>query len=531
MAGAEISIQTVDTLITPAGVDAPSGSIPALTVVYHPDLDRVGEHAPLVDLAAGKPVRLSRDEPAFAPPGVYQPRPLDDRCISRQPAILTARKDGGIRISLRETRTKLVLGERPVADQLDLSARDLARGAVLRLGGGIVLLAHFVGAALPARDEDLGLWGESDAIHQVRREVRRVAGTDAPVLIRGETGTGKELVARAIHAASARSKGPFVAVNLGAIPPALAAAELFGAEKGSFTGAAREQPGYFDAARGGTLFLDELGEAPPEVQVMLLRAIETGETQRVGGRRAAVADARIVAATDADLEARIRDGSFRAPLLHRLAAYEIAIPPLRERRDDIPRLLLHFLREELAQAGASERLASSPDAKPWLPASLMARLVDLDWSGNVRQLRNVARRIVLTSAGHERVELDPALDRLLDPSTSAPRRSEAPVPAPASVRDERRRPADLSEAELRAALRESRWDFAAAAERLKISRASIYVLIQRIPGLRTAGDLDVEEIVRAHYECDGVVERMVERLEVSERALRRRLRELGLEAR
>jgi DNA-binding NtrC family response regulator len=333
-------------------------------------------------------------------------------------------------------------------------------------------------------------------------------------------------------------------------------AELFGAERGAFTGAVQPQPGYFSAARGGTLFLDEIGEAPLALQATLLRALATGEIQRVGAQRTQRVEVRVIAATDADLEAKIRDGSFRAPLLHRLSSYEISLPPLRERRDDIGRLLVVFLREELARIGEGHHLADTAGDRPWLPTSLVARLAELDWPGNVRQLQNVARQVVIGSRGQDRVRHSPALERLLAEATKASSKSaaskgdsksaastmsgqrgrrtvvaplapEAPrrqTPVPAG----RRKPAETTEEELAASLRAHRWDLAATAAALRLSRASVYVLIQRSPRLRTAGSLSAAEITRCFDECGGDVDQMVGRLEVSEKALRRRLRELGL---
>ncbi|HRI66149.1 MAG TPA: sigma-54 factor interaction domain-containing protein, partial [Polyangium sp.] len=166
-------------------------------------------------------------------------------------------------------------------------------------------------------------------LKRVLSDIHNVADLELPVLLRGETGSGKELVAHAIHKASPRRDKPFVAVNLGAIVPSLAVAELFGAEKGAFTGSIKRQVGYFEQAHGGTLFLDEIGEAPVELQVALLRALETGEIQTVGAMQGRKVDVRVIAATDADLEDKVDMGAFRAPLLNRLAAFELWIAPLR----------------------------------------------------------------------------------------------------------------------------------------------------------------------------------------------------------
>ena len=529
-----------------------SAPVVALTIAHHPDIRRVGEQAVLPDLDQGKAVELSRVGPPFAPPGTFRLRPLEDSSISRQPIVLTAVDGGGVKIVASAGRTRLVCGGVPVPGEISLGMEALRRGAVLQLGGGVVLVLHRLVGAPPVRDRHFGLVGESDGIRRLQGDIDRVADLAFSVLIRGETGTGKELVARGIHDASPRRDGPFVAVNLGAIPAALAAAELFGAERGAFTGAVKPRAGYFEAAHGGTLFLDEIGEAPLDVQVMLLRVLETGETQPVGGQRLHKADVRVLAATDADLDAAIRAGTFRAPLLHRLAALEIRLPPLRERRDDVARLLVRFLEQELGALGEAARLFSPPDGVPWLPAAAVARLVDHDWPGNVRQLRNVARQLVVSGRGRDRVEAGATLDRLLAPQPALPptpavapsvappppaaapsvappppaaARSVAPPPPAAELR---RRLADVPEEDVRRAMRESRWDLAAAADRLGISRASMYVLIDRMASVRTARDLSAEEIERAHAECGGDIDRVVDRLEVSERALRRRLRELGL---
>jgi two-component system nitrogen regulation response regulator GlnG len=361
----------------------------------------------------------------------------------------------------------------------------------------------------------------------VREDVRRVADLEVPVLLRGETGTGKELVARAVHDASPRRAAPFVAVNLGAIPASLSASQLFGAVKGAFTGSVASQEGFFRRAHGGTLFLDEIGEAPPEVQVLLLRALETGEIYPVGSATPLRVDARIVAATDADLEARVRSGDFRSPLLHRLAGFEIRLPPLRERRDDIGRLLIHFLRHELARLGEEARLdPAAPSFDPrWLPPSVAARLARYGWPGNVRQLRNVARQLVIGSRGLATLDVS-RLERLLVEASLV---SSGSHPACPAAEPGRRKPSEVSEEEMIEALRASRWDIKAAAVRLHISRPSLYNLMETSSKIRRASDLDPEEIARCHRELAGDLDAMAERLEVSRRSLGRRVRELKLE--
>ncbi len=402
----------------------------------------------------------------------------------------------------------------------------------------VVLLLHLALSSEPTTGEELGMVGFSMGTRRVREDVSRVADLKVPVLIRGETGSGKELVARAIHDRGPRRSGPFISVNLGALPKELAAAELFGARKGAYTGATQDREGFFRAAHGGTLFLDEVGEAPPEVQVLLLRVLETGEVYPVGGHSPVSVDVRLITATDADLEERIRQELFKAPLLHRMAGYEIQVPPLRERREDIGVLFLHFARQELEALGGAHLLeAAAAQTEAWLPASLAVRLLRFAWPGNVRQLRNLTRQIIIGSRGRPGLQTNLRLEQELDAgATPIPGRTASPTapqkPEPAASPQEqtsaRRKPSDVSDAELLAALRATAWDLKAAAERLGITRPSLYMLIDRSPSLRTVGDLSPEEITRCFHECNGDLDAMVQRLEVSKRGLQRRVRELGL---
>jgi two-component system nitrogen regulation response regulator GlnG len=417
--------------------------IPALTVLYHPDLSRAGEQVRLSGLLRGEEVPVSRTAPDFVVPGIREGgRPLGDPYLSRTPWRL--RRDaesGGVRLVCGDCRTRIAADGAEVVDQHDIPPEALRRGIVLELADRVVLLLHEVPEIAPSAPVYTELIGENEGMLRLRNEIRRVADLDVPVLIRGETGTGKELVARAIHAASRRHGPPCLCVNMGAIAPSLAAAELFGTVRGAFTGAVHDQPGYFQRADGGTLFLDEIGEAPLEIQVMLLRVLETGEVQRVGSAAPQKVDVRLLAATDADLEQAIEDGRFRAPLLHRLAGYEIAVPALRERRDDFGRLFVHFLRQELSATGEERRLRPpAGTAAPWLPASIVARLARHDWPGNVRQLRNAVRQIAIDSRRSDALQVGPQIERLLrEASAAAPATAEGPAITPIPGR--RRQPA------------------------------------------------------------------------------------------
>jgi two-component system, NtrC family, nitrogen regulation response regulator NtrX len=234
--------------------------------------------------------------------------------------------------------------------------------------------------------------GESSAIRELLERVERVAPTDARVLITGENGTGKELVARAIHRQSSRSEKPFVEVNCAAIPSELIESELFGHMKGSFTGAVQDRAGKFEQAHGGTLFLDEVGDMSTAAQSKVLRALEEGRVTRVGGHRTHEVDVRIVSATNKELDREIEEGRFREDLFYRLNVVPIHVPPLRERRADIPLLVEHFVALMSAADGLPPR-PFHPDA--------VDRLTRLEWPGNVRELRNTVERLLILSRGEE----------------------------------------------------------------------------------------------------------------------------------
>jgi len=256
---------------------------------------------------------------------------------------------------------------------------------------------------LPAAEPESELIGQSPMMRELFRNIGRVAATDLNVLVTGATGTGKELVARALHRHSARIARPFVAMNTAAIPAELLESELFGHEVGAFTGAVKRHPGRFEQAQGGTLFLDEIGDMPLPLQTRLLRVLAEGEFYRVGGRELIRADVRVIAATHQDLDAKVARGEFRADLLHRLDVVRLNLPRLSERREDIPLLASRFL----ARAATDMRL----DSKRFSPAALGV-LAEMPWPGNVRQLENLCRRLAVMAPGREiRVQDLPAVER------------------------------------------------------------------------------------------------------------------------
>src|SRR5947209_6045160 len=234
--------------------------------------------------------------------------------------------------------------------------------------------------------------GQGPALEAILKSIQTVAPTDATVLITGETGTGKELVARAIHEVSNRSKGSFVKVNCAAIPASLLESELFGHEKGSFTGAVAQKIGRFELAHGGTLFLDEIGEMPLELQPKLLRAIQDQEFERVGGTRTIRTNARLVAATNRDLKAMVGENKFRSDLYYRLHVFPLNVPPLRERREDIPLLVRYFVQKYAKRMGRPIET---------IPSYAFEALTAYDWPGNIRELQNVIERSVILTSGAE----------------------------------------------------------------------------------------------------------------------------------
>jgi two-component system nitrogen regulation response regulator NtrX len=321
--------------------------------------------------------------------------------------------------------------------------------------------------------EDLGLAGEmigtSPAMERVREMIARVAPTDARVLITGESGTGKELVASAIHFGSARKERPFVRVNCAAIPRDLVESEMFGHEKGAFTGATDRRIGRFELAHTGTLFLDEVGDLGAEAQAKLLRAIEAKEIERVGGGKPIRIDVRIVSATNRDLTRAAADGSFREDLLFRLNVIPIEVPPLRERPDDIPALVAHFSTLHRARTGRQP--------PQWTPAAL-SLLAQYRWPGNVRELANIVERLAILHAG---ADVDERNVRAVLPMDGGPRRTETVLPNPALLDESLTDTLDGHERTLIVrALSAAGGNVAEASRRLKTDRANLYRRMRRL---------------------------------------------------
>jgi formate hydrogenlyase transcriptional activator len=312
--------------------------------------------------------------------------------------------------------------------------------------------------------------GESAALRRVLKDVETVAPTGSTVLIRGETGTGKELVARALHEQSPRRTRTFVKLNCAAIPTGLLESELFGHEKGAFTGAVGQKVGRFELAHKGTLFLDEVGDIPPELQPKLLRVLQEQEFERLGGAKTIKVDVRLVAATHRDLTAMVAEGRFRQDLYYRLNVFPVVLPPLRERADDIPRLVRHFSQQFARRIG--RRIET-------IPSAVMDALVRYTWPGNIRELQNVIERAVILSSG-------PALQVPLSDVTLAGRASDG-LAAPALARPANEAPpvtlADAEREHILGVLRDTGWVLGGpkgAAARLGMKRSTLHWKLKKL---------------------------------------------------
>ena len=475
-----------------------------ITIVAHPDPTRVGEMA-AVEFGADRRIALSRREPGFSDPG-GTPRPLEDPHLSRSPVYLSF-----------ETGDFPVWADPTSAPSVVRSLHGpRSRAWYVALAGRIGLLIE-PGLRTPAPRELHGLVGVSGATERAREQIAMAAASELPVLLLGETGTGKELATLAIHAASARHRGPLVAVNLSAIPESTAASQLFGHARGAFTDAAQAHDGYFVQASGGTLFLDEIGEAAIPLQVQLLRALEQREIQPIGGRVRAV-DVRVIAATDTDLDAAVAGGRFRQALLFRLRGLTLRLQPLRERPADVAVQLVHFLARSLDTLGQRERLQlrSWHDA-PWLDLAAVEAALIARWPGNSRELRATAGQAALRHATDPHVRISAG-------DSVAP-----PIPTDSAVRRaanggalQPEAAARLSESAVRDALALNNHSVRGAARALQVAPNTLYSRMHEL-GIHRAGDLTDDALAAARTAANGDLELMARHLGVSLRGLQRRL--------
>ena len=359
--------------------------------------------------------------------------------------------------------------ELPLKDEVSLRLGKQI-DITVRLGDDAAKPAPIAPAAPRHRRDSFDLVGASPAMERLRAAVSRIAPSPLTVLIEGETGTGKEVIARALHAQSPRVAKPFVVFDCAAVSPSLIASELFGHRKGAFTGADEHRAGLFEVADGGTLFLDEIGELSKPLQSRLLRALESGEIRRVGDNQAIMVDVRVVCATHRSLEEMVKAGDFREDLLFRINTFEITVPPLRDRRDDIPGLVEHFVRRARPQTPPDVAVAD---------ADAVAAMAAHHWPGNIRELANaVEHALVLCDELPLLLAHLPARFAALRPaSTETPSIAIQPIPAAIVAAPGHGRPESLRELEMRAileGLERNKGNKARTADELGISLKTLY---------------------------------------------------------
>jgi len=482
----------------------------------------------LLDAGSTETVGVSRDAPTFRATSGEKTDCLGTRQVSRGQLRLEGRGPDGVRLH-SAGGVRLTADGEPVSSSLDVPSQRLQQGVILELSETVALLLHAIDvrpcdkvqAAASAMGHELV--GHSNTIREAWDEIVKVSDQSVPVLLRGQSGVGKELAAALIHQLSGRH-GRYVCVNMAAIPPNVAASELFGHREGSFSGASRNHQGFFQQADSGTLFLDEIGETPEAIQPLLLRAVELGVVQPVGGPAQNV-EVRLIAATDSNLETAVADGGFRGALLHRLEGYPVHIPALRQRLDDIPRLFLHFLRQELEHTGELSKLERPADTEgPWVPWSFVRTLCRYAWPGNVRELRNVARQVAIANRGEDPFRVPVQLESRLE--------STQPTPAVASGAPRGAvlpRPFyDADDAHIREALRANAFHVGRTATQLNVSRGWLSTRMRSCEGVRIAGELDRGDIEAALARSGHDTMQAALDLEVSERGLVLQMKRLGI---
>lgn len=479
------------------------------TVLWHPELARVGEQA--FASPGSRQIALNRFAPLFGRPG-GTPLGLGDRRIARDPVMLL--RDGADQVTVVTPQSRMSIGidgETLAGGGATLPVTALERGVVLSLGGCVLLCMHW-SDQLPRLNSSATLLGVSGAVLRLHEAIRQAAGTRLPVLLLGETGTGKELVAQAIHAASVSRERPLVAVNMATLSESLAAADMFGAVKGAYTGADTARRGWFAEAGDGTLFMDEIGDTPGAVQPMLLRVLETGSFRPLGAAADVKTEARVIAATDQEL-----GQGYNQALLRRLEGFVIHLPPLRARREDIGLLIRHFMTQW-------ERAGNAPAL---LPVTLIDALCRYDWPGNVRQLAMVVRRALIAAADGPAPAFEVLVPELAQPGSDAANGLVAPGDAARKI-TRRARLSDVDHDAVLAALEGHGWQVGAAALALGVSRPSMYKLIEDHPGIRAAPAIPLDELQGAIGACAGDVVLCAQMLKTPSEALRRHLRGIGL---
>ncbi|KZX59474.1 hypothetical protein A3709_14365 [Halioglobus sp. HI00S01] len=486
------------------------------TIVFHPDLTRVGEYA--VMHRSRLPVVLGRETLDFQREPSGPTQCLAEPYVSRR-ALSLEYSARGLHLQRDPGASRCRVNGVELDSEMALMPEQLTTGVAILLAHTVVLWLAIGHEREPAgATPGHGLVGGSAYSQGLRQQISTVAAADMDILLRGATGTGKEVLARAIYAASERSGRPLVTVNMAAIPASLAPSALFGASRGAYTGADKSRRGYFQQAAGGTLFLDEIGDTPAEIQPQLLRALQEREIQPVGGDVEKV-ELRVISATDADVDSR--ESRFNAALRHRLAALEIVLRPLRAHREDLGELLGHFLRDAFYGQGRAS-LLPGPDSTArqiasW--ANFYYACLCYTWPGNIRQLQNACRQVAVASRSSLVL---PTI--LLDLLSQAQEAAEETVTADA-VAEKLRHIAEVSDEEFARAMHDHGHEVRPVARSLNVSRQAVYRKIASDARYRLAGEVAQDELEQALERCGGNTAEVARQLEVSASGLRARLRQ------
>lgn len=475
-------------------------------IIHHPDPDRIGEFAQL-DFDRQGTTALSRLVPMFGKGSDKEVRPLLDPHLSRSPICIEQIDDRQFRFIPNEKLSHLTINGRLVDEPAVFHMAELGDEIVIGLANTILLVLFRRAVAPHTAGDQFGLVGISHAISTVRSKIALVAQTDVSALILGETGTGKELIAQAIHRASARSSHRLVSVNMSAVMPSLAAAELFGVRRGAFTDAFTDKAGLFEQADQGTLFLDEVGATPVEVQPMLLRVLEDRKIKRLGDERSRMVDVRIVAATDRLDIVNGEKSAFNQPLFRRLEGFSIEVPPLRMRRIDIGLLVSHFVRQRHEYPALMGHVPFTYDFA--LSFSLH------HWPGNVRELRNAVQKLCL---GETAIPLQAVSEMEAALITGS-----AQIAKTKASKNAYRKPAEITKAMMFDALAKSDWVIKKAAQSLNVSRTSMYELMRKYRARRRLIEITDDEILKTIDEIDGGIVRWAAHLRVGHNELRDRI--------
>jgi len=491
-----------------------SAPLLTVTIVWHPDKTRIGAQ---YYCRSGQSLEVCRFTPLFHHREV-EGLPLLHGSVSRTAVRLTTDVDGSLTIEPPSSRMQIELNGSQLIQSCRLTLAQIQDGAMLSLGREVLLCLHWMESP-SIHDPASALTGVGQAMNRVRNQVRHAARTDLPVIVLGESGSGKEVVAHEIHRMSRRSSAPFVAVNMAVLSETLAAADLFGAVKGAYTGAQTSRRGLFAEAENGSLFLDEIGNTPVSVQPMLLRVLEDGSYRPLGGQQNQQSQARIIAATDQNLQTN----NFNMALLNRLEGIRIQLPPLRKRKEDLGILIVR-----LAQDADLAKLLDHAQT-----SSIVRRLALYDWPGNVRQLKHAVLYALEILQLGEMPEFSFLTQH--DHKSKAQENNQEMLKCESSVKAGevttqhlRKPPSKLSAEEILSALECNGWNVQSAAQALQISRPSMYKLLEFHPIIRSLDQITDEEILAAWSESQCSPEHCARRLKTPVEGLKRLLRQQNM---